>query len=82
MLGEFYPSKTADKIYDIIDDYEVNVDLYLSQAIDAIVDYFAEISFSEFQLICSDWPNCEGGTCSIAFMENGHSHLLTFDYIK
>lgn len=81
MLGEFHASTIVNDIYDILDDYETEgLDLYNFGATDAIADYLTNYVKVEFQLACSEWPNEEGGVCSVAFVEGGHPHLVMFDY--
>ena len=81
MLGEFHASAIVNKIYDILDDYETEgLDLYNFGATDAIVDYLANYVKVEYQLACSEWPNEEGGVCSVASVDCGHPQLVMFDY--
>ena len=81
MLGEFHASAIVNKIYDILDNYETEgLDLYNFGATDAIVDYLANYVKVEYQLACSEWPNEEGGVCSVAFIDCGHPQLVMFDY--
>ena len=81
MLGEFHASTIVNDIYDILDDYETEgLDLYNFGVTDAITDYLTNHIKVEFQLACSDWPNEEGGVCSVAFVEGGYPHLVMFDY--
>ena len=81
MLGEFHASAIVNKIYDILDDYETEgLDLYKFDASDAIVDYLANYVKVEYQLACSEWPNEEGGVCSVAVIDCGHPQLVMFDY--
>lgn len=78
MLGTFHPSKIEDKIYEIIEDYEVKIDVYSYEVINLILNYFDSINLTEFQLACNNrWTD---GVCSIAWMEDGFSHLVVFDY--
>ena len=81
MLGEFHASTIMNDIYGILDDYETEgVDLFNFGATDAIADYLTNYVKVEFQLACSEWPNEEGGVCSVAFVEGGHPQLVMFDY--
>lgn len=81
MLGEFHASTIVNDIYDILEYYETEgLDLYNFGVTDAIADYLTNHVKVEFQLACSEWPNEEGGVCSIAFIEGGHPHLVMFDY--
>jgi hypothetical protein len=81
VLGEFHASTIVNDIYDILDAYETEgLDLYNFGATDAIADYLTNYVKVEFQLACSEWPNEEGGVCSVAFVDNGHPQLVMFDY--
>lgn len=81
MLGEFHASTIVNDIYDIMDDYETEgLDLYNFGVTDAIADYLTNYVKVEFQLACSEWPNEEGGVCSVAFVDHGHPQLVMFDY--
>ena len=81
MLGEFHPSMIINKVYSILDSYETEgLDLYNFGATDAIADFLTNHARVEFQLVCSDWPNKEGGACAVAFVDNGHPQLVLFDY--
>jgi hypothetical protein len=80
MLGNFNPSVIVNKIYDILEDYEVKTDVYNHEAVNEIADYFEHEWHIEYNLCCSDWPNEEGGVCGIAFVDCGHPQLVMFDY--
>lgn len=81
MLGEFYPSAIVNEIYSILDNYETEgLDLYNFGATDAIADFLGNHVHVEYQLVCSDWPNEEGGACAVAFVDHGHPQLVLFDY--
>lgn len=80
MLGNFNPSVIVDKIYNILEDYEIKIDVYNHEAVNEIADYFEHEWHLEYNLCCADWPNEEGGVCGIAFVESGHPQLVMFDY--
>ena len=83
MLGRFNPSKMMDEIYDMLDAYETEgLDLYNRGAVDALVDYLHNYTNlnGEYLICCTEWPNEEGGSCSAAFVENGHPQLIVFDF--
>ena len=84
MLGtKWYPSHIEDEIYDTMMTYEVGFDLYNEGLTDAIADYFTNyLPEVEWQLGCSMWPNETGGVCSVSWIEDGHIHMISFDYIK
>ena len=83
MLGtKFHPSYIEDEIYEIMDDYIVVSDTYEAGLVDAISDFFTNYKDTEWQLGCSEWPNCEGGVCYVSWIEAGHIHMIGFDYQK
>ena len=52
-------------------------------AIDEILKYFQNKPASQqWNLSCAAWPNEEGGSCSISWIENGHLCGYGFDYLK
>ena len=79
MLGNFHPSTIENKIYDIMEEFEIGCDLYQHSVTDKIAEWLCDLHI-EYQLCCSDWPNEEGGVCAIAFIEDGYPHLIIFDY--
>ena len=81
MLGNFHPSHIEEKIYNLMEDYEIGTDIYDFSLTEKLVDWFTNLHI-EFQLCCSEWPNGEGGVCSVAFVEEGFPHLIVFDYYK
>lgn len=83
MLGtRVYPSHIEDEIYGIMDDYIVGIDTYEAGLVDAISDFFMNYKKVEWQLGCAEWPNFEGGSCSVSWIEDGHLHMIGFDYRK
>ena len=83
MLGtKSYPSHIEDEIYGIMDDYIVGIDTYEAGLVEAISDFFMNYKKGEWQLGCAEWPNFEGGSCSVSWIEDGHLHMIGFDYRK
>ena len=84
MLGSpFRPSKVEDEIYDTMESYVAGSDLYNEGLVDAITDYFTNYNpAAEWKLCCSPWPNMAGGVCSVCWIEDGHVHMVAFDYVK
>ena len=81
MLGNFHPSEIENEIYSIMDDYETEgLDIYNYGVTDAIADYLTNHAKVEYQLCCSEWPDETGGVCGVAFLDQGHTHLIMFDY--
>ena len=80
MLGNFNPSAIVNKVYDIMENYEIKVDTYEHRVTDAIANYFENSLHVEYLICCSDWPNEEGGVCAISFIDCGHPQLIVFDY--
>lgn len=84
MVGcKWYPSKVEDEIYGIMEADEIGIDLYNEYVIDAITDYFTNYSgIEEWNLGSSLWPNESGGVCFVSWIEDGHIHMIGFDFIK
>lgn len=83
MLGtQFYPSHIEDEIYGIMDDYIVDSCTYEAGLVEAISDFFMNYKKGEWQLGCAEWPNSEGGSCSVSWIEDGHLHMIGFDYTR
>lgn len=80
MLGNINPSVIVNKIYDILEDYEIKTDIYEHGVIDAIADYLGNHLKIEYLIYNSDWPNEEGGVCAISFIDSNHPQLVVFDY--
>lgn len=81
-IANFHPSVIEDTIYSILIDYSLGTDTYEEGAINAILDFFQYVGNDNFKLCCSPWPNMMGGTCSVAFVEDGYANLVVFDYSK
>ena len=85
MLGneKFYPSAIEDAIYGMMDDYMLGMETYEEGLVDTINDFLGNYCFGfEWQLGCSEWPDCSGGVCFISWIEDGHLHMISFDYKK
>lgn len=85
MLGntKFNPSHIEDEIYEMMDDYEYGTNLYEEGLVSAITDFLTNYNPGvEWNLACSEWPNCSGGVCYVSWIENGHLHMIGFDYKK
>ena len=85
MLGNmrFNPSVIEDEIYEMMDDYMVGLNIYNEGLVSAVTDFFINHNpIVEWNLDCSEWPNCEGGACFVSWIENGHLHMIGFDYKK
>lgn len=81
MLGtKSYPSHIEDEIYGIMDNYIVDSCTYEAGLVEAISDFFMNYKKGEWQLGCAEWPNFEGGSCSVSWIEDGHLHMIGFDY--
>ena len=78
-MTKFYPSEIKNDIYDIMVDYLAGSDLYEEDLIDVICRYFDDNDI-EFQYDVSMWPNCYGGACSFAWIEDGHLQMVMFDW--
>ena len=50
-------------------------------AIDEILEYFNHLRIQQWNLSCATWPNEEGGSCHISWIEEGHLCGYGFDYL-
>ena len=85
MLGntKFNPSFIEDEIYEMMDDYMVGMDTYNEGLVSAVTDFLTNYNPGvKWNLGCSEWPDCSGGVCYISWIENGHLHMIGFDYKK
>ena len=85
MLGntKFNPSLIEDEIYEMMDDYIVGSDTYDEGLVSAITDFLSNDTYGfEWNLGCSEWPDCSGGVCYVSWIEGGHLHMIGFDYKK
>lgn len=81
MIGHFNPSFIEDDIYGLMIDHEIGLDLYDFETTDVITEFFEKQHPKvEFNMICSPWGDETGGICSVAWCENGHPHLIVFEY--
>ena len=85
MVGNhvFRPSVVEDTIYSIMDDFIAGSDTYEEALVGEIGIVLQEKwPAMEWQMGCSEWPNCSGGVCYVSWIENGHLHMIGFDYKK
>ena len=85
MLGntKFNPSFVEDEIYEMMDDYTIGSDTYDEGLVNAVMDFLANYNPGiEWNLGRSEWPDCSGGICYVSWIENGHLHMISFDYKK
>ena len=84
MLGsKWYPSLIEDEIYEMMDKYAIGSDTYSEGLVSEITDFLTKDTYGfEWKLACSPWPNMTGGVCSVCWIEDGHVHLVMFDYQK
>ena len=78
-MMKFYPSEIKNDIYDIMDEYLAGSDLYEEDLIDVICKFFEDNNI-EFQYEVAIWPDCYGGSCAFAWIENGHPQMEMFDW--
>ena len=79
---KFYPSAIENEIYNILDsdpEFIVSSKEYTSQAIAAVVEYLNTYK-GEWSLIDDLYPNEEGGSVSICWIENSHLHHIVINY--
>ena len=51
-------------------------------AVDEILKYFNNLPRTQqWNLSCAEWPNEEGGSCHISWIEEGHLCGYGFDYL-
>lgn len=51
-------------------------------AVDEILKYFNNLPRTQqWNLSCAEWPNEEGGSCFISWIEEGHLCGYGFDYL-
>ena len=84
MLGnmKFHPSYVEDGIYDFMDDYAVGTDTYKESLINVIADYLDKYTPQiEWGLSVTE-RLFDGGVCYVSWIENGHLHMIGFDYVK
>ena len=83
MLGntKFNPSVIEDQIYSMMDDYMLGMETYEEGLVDAVIDFLTNYNSKvEWNLSCSEWPECSGGVCYVSWIEAGHLHMIGFDY--
>ena len=84
MLGtDWRPSALEDKIYEMMENYEVGTELYEEALTGVLADYLTKnFPGMEWKLGCSPWPNMEGGVCAVSWFEGWYLHMIMFDYVK
>ena len=85
MIGNysFYPSLIEDEIYGLMDDYILGTDIYEEALVEAISNNFSVYHpDNQWKLNCCEWPNMEGGVCTVAWTEKGYLNMITFEYRK
>lgn len=80
MLGNFNPSEIKQKIYDFMDDYLIGMDTYEYELTTMLADFLGNKLHIEYNLYCFDDSNGFGGICAVAFIDNGHPQMVTFEY--
>lgn len=83
MIGtKWAPSEIENTLYDIMEDYEIGVELYQEEVVEEISNYFSTLPNVQWQLGCTAWQNDLGGVCYVSFIDNGTLHQIGFDYKK
>lgn len=84
MLGaKWHPSWVENEIYSMMDDYMIGMETYEEGLVDTISDFLGNNCPNiEWNLGCSEWPDCTGGVCYVSWIEDGHIHMIGFDYKK
>ena len=80
---KFHPSAVEDRIYDLmakpenINNSYLYTDNLLLDVVSMIHDEYPSV---EWECFASPWHNMEGATISFAWVEDGHLHLIGWDY--
>ena len=70
----FHRSKIENDIYDVIEPFEVGVDVYEEEAVGAITDFlYNNYSHIKYEYWCGSKDFC------IAFVDDGYPHMISFD---
>lgn len=80
---KFHPSTIEDRIYDLMAKPEniYGSDLYTDNLLLDVVNMLHdEYPSIEWECFSTQWNNMEGGTMSFAWIEDGHLHLIGWDY--
>lgn len=67
-----------NKIYDILEKYEIGCDIYNPEVVDEIKNAIAEADTS-FEYGCNSWQDMEGFTAAFAISYHGMAKLVMFD---
>ena len=83
MLGTnvFYPSKIEDEIYDLMIDFTAGSDSYTEELVGVAIEYLGDHA-TEWHAGCTEYPDGTGGICYLSWIENGHLHMIDFEYRK
>ena len=79
---KFHPSTIEDRIYDMMAEprYIAGINLYTSNLLDDIINLFTtDYPECEWECFCDDWQNMCGQAVSLAWIEDGHLHLIGWD---
>lgn len=79
---KFYPSAIENEIYNILDsdpEFIVSSKEYTQEAIAAVVEYLNTYK-GEWSLIDDLYPDEDGGSVSICWIECGHLHHIVLNY--
>ena len=81
MIGHNRPSKILNELYNILAEYEVNLDTYDNGAFSAVENYLNTYARTSYQAYFQPWDNGLGGVWNIAFVEDGFPFLLAFELV-
>ena len=83
MLGTnvFYPSKIEEEIYDLMIDFTAGSDSYIEELVEVAIEYLGDHA-TEWRAGCAEYPDGTGGICYLSWIENGHLHMIDFEYRK
>ena len=80
----FYPSVIENTIYDILDsdpEFIQSTEEYTPEAMEKVYEYLNTLT-CEWSVIDDVYPNEEGGSVSICWVEVGHLHHIVINYHK
>lgn len=79
----FHPSYVEDRIYDLMNKPEnaCGWETYTANLMTDVTDMLeTEFPGVQWESFTSEWQNMEGATVSFAWVEDGHLHLIGWDY--
>lgn len=84
--AQFHPSVIEDQIYEVLDSdpyYIVSSTEYTQEAIEEVINFMSELyedSGLQYSIIDDPYPDMEGGSVSICWIENTFLHHIVLNY--